>query len=186
VAEAGRGDDWYAICAMFARYARGIDRLDRSLIESAYWPDAIDNHPGFSGSRDDFIDYALECLASRWDRTMHILGQSLVEFFGSKAGAETYFTAYHFKRSDEQERCEIWAGRYVDQLVQRAGDWRILHRNVIIDWNTTDTIHERRSKKILVGCRSRDDRSYSGCASVTGIGIEPPNPHIAGSRDVRN
>jgi hypothetical protein len=41
------------------RDARGIDRQDRALLRSAYHDGAVDDHLGFVGVVDDFIDSAL-------------------------------------------------------------------------------------------------------------------------------
>src|SRR5262249_48937285 len=38
------------------RYTRGIDRHDRQLVRSAYHDGAIDEHGGFVGPVDDFLD----------------------------------------------------------------------------------------------------------------------------------
>ena len=40
------------------RYARGMDRRDRELLRSAYHDGAVDDHVGFVGEVDDFIDWA--------------------------------------------------------------------------------------------------------------------------------
>ena len=40
------------------RYCRGVDRLDRELVLSAYHPDAIDDHGAFVGTREEFVDWA--------------------------------------------------------------------------------------------------------------------------------
>jgi hypothetical protein len=40
------------------RYARGIDRRDRELLRSAYHDGAVDDHVGFVGEVDGFIDWA--------------------------------------------------------------------------------------------------------------------------------
>ena len=51
-----RQDIW----SLLLRYARGLDRLDRDLIRSCYWDDAIDDHHSFIGSPDEFIDWAFD------------------------------------------------------------------------------------------------------------------------------
>src|SRR5687768_7203639 len=42
------------------RYCRGVDRLDRDLILSAYHPGARDNHGSFDGPVEDFVDWVFE------------------------------------------------------------------------------------------------------------------------------
>ncbi len=41
------------------RYSRGVDRLDRDEMRSAYWPDAIDEHGVFVGNAWEFVDVCL-------------------------------------------------------------------------------------------------------------------------------
>jgi hypothetical protein len=42
------------------RYSRGVDRLDRELLRSAYHPDAVDDHGMFAGGRDAFVDWVVD------------------------------------------------------------------------------------------------------------------------------
>ncbi len=44
--------DRQEIWAVIMRYARGIDRLDRGMVRSCYWDDAIDDHHGYVGGPD--------------------------------------------------------------------------------------------------------------------------------------
>jgi hypothetical protein len=41
--------DRQEIWAVVLRYSRGIDRLDRELVRSCYWDDAIDDHYAYIG-----------------------------------------------------------------------------------------------------------------------------------------
>ena len=153
--------DICAIQRLLARYARGIDRMDRNLLESTYWPDGIDNHPGYRGTRDDFIDHTMVLLEKHWDRTTHFLGQSLIEVDGASACAETYFYATHIRKGEKSDRFETWSGRYVDRLERRSGEWRIAERHVIIDWNNIAPFNESKDPRIPLGRRDREDKSYA-------------------------
>lgn len=73
----------------------------------------------------------------RFVRTMHLLGNSLIEFDGSRvAHVETYLTADH-QGSDEHHwknrTVKLWA-RYLDRFEQRDGRWLIARRRLLVDW----------------------------------------------------
>jgi hypothetical protein len=121
-----------AIQQVLARYCRGIDRLDRALLASAYWPDGFDDHVGFAGKIPEFLDWVSE--AVRQDiSTCHFIGQSLIVLDGHRALAETYFQSHRQLRRPTHDVLAISLGRYVDQFEERAGEWRILDRKVILD-----------------------------------------------------
>ena len=127
--------DREAIRDVLMRYCRGIDRCDRSLLEGAYWPEAIDDHGNFSGKRDEFIDWCLPLLRERMDQTTHFLGNILIRLDGDSAGVETYFEAYHRIRRDGAEPYDaVLGGRYLDRMEKRGGEWRIADRIAIYDW----------------------------------------------------
>ena len=46
--------DRHDIWTVVLKYARGIDRLDRDLVRSCYWDDAIDDHHAYVGGPDYF------------------------------------------------------------------------------------------------------------------------------------
>ena len=52
-----RLEDRAEIREAMMRYARGMDRRDRELLRSAYHDGAVDDHVGFIGEVDDFIDW---------------------------------------------------------------------------------------------------------------------------------
>ena len=56
--------DREAIRDCLFRYCRGIDRMDPELLATAYWPGAMDYHTGFTGTVEQFIEWALPRLAA--------------------------------------------------------------------------------------------------------------------------
>jgi hypothetical protein len=122
----------FAIQQALARYCRGVDRIDRALLESAYWPDGYDDHVAFAGAAPEFIDWVLELLSNDI-ATSHSLGQSLFALEGRRAVVETYFQARSHRRAPGGEILSISSGRYVDQFEEREGEWRILNRKVLLD-----------------------------------------------------
>lgn len=123
-----------AIRDCLMRYARAIDRMDRPLLESVYWPEATDDHGSFSGTAAEFIDWVFPVLAAM-EQTSHRLANILIELDGDDARTETYFDAYHRVPGTHGKPCDlVVGGRYVDWFQCRDGDWRIRRRVVIYDW----------------------------------------------------
>lgn len=116
------------------RYARGMDRHDRALLRSAYHDDGIDDHGGFVGPVDEFIDWALNYHATQ-DRHQHYLTNHHVELGRDSAHAETYYLFVATER-DEGARLSVAGGRYVDYLEKRDGRWAIVTRVCLIEWRS--------------------------------------------------
>lgn len=126
--------DREAIRECLYRYCRGVDRLDADMVRSAYWPDCVDNHTGFTGNAEQFIAWAFPIMGSM-DQTMHIIGNVLMTLRGDQADAESYFYGIHRIVLPDGTRSDvIGAGRYLDTLEKRDDEWRILKRTVATDW----------------------------------------------------
>ena len=119
------------------RYARGMDRRDRPLLRSAYHDDAVDDHIGFVGPVEDFIDWAF-AYHSTQTRYQHYLLNHTAEVNGDEAHAETY---YLFVATDREpaNHMTLSGGRYVDRLERRAGRWAIVDRVCVVEWNAEST-----------------------------------------------
>ena len=119
------------------RYARGMDRRDRAILRSAYHDGAVDDHVGFVGEVDDFIDWAF-AYHSTQTRYQHYLVNHTVELNGDEAHAETY---YLFFGTDRQpaNHMTLSGGRYVDRLERREGRWAITARVCVVEWNAEST-----------------------------------------------
>ena len=116
------------------RYARGMDRLDRELVRSAYHDDAIDDHVAFVGPVDDFIDWAFAYHASQV-RHQHYVTNHTVELDGDTAHAETYYL-FVGRYADRQTPLTLAGGRYVDRLERRDGLWAIAKRVCTAEWRS--------------------------------------------------
>lgn len=148
------------------RYCRGVDRRDYDMIRSCYHPDATDNHgEDFIGDVDGFIAHVTAGL-DRFERTMHFLGNVLVEVDGDRARSEAYTVAHHRLPSREGRplRDFLVGLRYVDDFEQRDGHWRIAHRVCAFEWSRIDPVPERGYRfgpAHVLGRRDGDDIIYA-------------------------
>lgn len=119
------------------RYSRGIDRQDRELLRSAYHDGAIDDHVGFVGEVDDFIDWAL-AYHSTQTRYQHYMLNHTAEVDGDEAHAETY---YLFVGTDREpaNHMTLAGGRYIDRLERRDGRWAIVDRVCVAEFTAEST-----------------------------------------------
>jgi hypothetical protein len=114
------------------RYARGMDRLDRELARSAYHAGAVDDHVGFVGEVDDFLDWAFAYHGGQV-RHQHYLSNCSVELDGDVAHAETYYT-FIGTEHDPSAPLTVFGGRYVDRFERREGKWGIAVRLCLVEW----------------------------------------------------
>jgi hypothetical protein len=152
------------------RYARGMDRRDRELLHSAYHHDAIDEHVGFVGPVDDFIDWAF-AYHSTQTRYQHYLMNHSVDIDGDQAHAETY---YLFVGTDREptNHLTINGGRYVDRLERRDGRWGIVARVCMVEWHSeSTTLITAEAMEFLAGiltvAHDRTDTSYERPLVIT-------------------
>ena len=120
------------ICDCLYRYARGIDRRDAETFQSAFWPGAQVDYSFWRGEIGAFIEMLLPAMGGT--ETQHFFGNILARIDGDQAAAETYFQAYHRVEMEGGLRDVFVAGRYLDMLERRAGEWRIADRILVFDW----------------------------------------------------
>ncbi len=120
------------------RYCRGLDRVDMSLVRGAFHKDAWIEFPKslHIGSVEGFFEF-LTAEMPRFVRTMHFLGNSLIEFDGpDTAYVETYLEADHQgseRHHWKNKTVKLWA-LYVDRFERRDGTWLIAHRQLLTEW----------------------------------------------------
>jgi hypothetical protein len=128
--------DLDAIDTALSTYCRGIDRHDVDIINSAYFPDAQDNHGPFRNTvSNGFAQWGNALHAGKTRAHMHNLTTRWVELQGDVASTDTYVLfALLLKDRDE---VELGSGRYLDRLERRDGSWRIARRRTTIDMRMT-------------------------------------------------
>ncbi|GEK79642.1 nuclear transport factor 2 family protein [Agrococcus baldri] len=130
--------DRYAIYEVLLRYARGVDRRDEAVLRSAYHPDGIDHHTGFTGTIDQFVPWVWDLLCSV-DGSMHIIGNHWAELAGDVAVVETYGTSNHWGLPADDPSVNFSTGfRYVDHMTKVGGRWAIAERWAIREWTRSD------------------------------------------------
>ncbi|MEO1063585.1 MAG: nuclear transport factor 2 family protein [Actinomycetota bacterium] len=121
------------------RYCRGVDRLDETLMQSAYWPDAIDEHGSFVGNAHRFAEYCMTA-HDRWSWTMHSIFNHSIEIDGPTDARGEIYNVSTLCRADTGA-IDTWYGRYLDRYERRGDEWRIIHR-VCVHHGTTSAVQD--------------------------------------------
>lgn len=155
--------DRQAILDTLYTHSRGLDRADGEIVKSAYWSEAEVDYGAFKGSAHQFADIIGPALCSQYELTQHNLGQSYIELDGTSAKTETYVHARHLAIGAEEEL--NFAGRYLDTLERRDNEWKIIHRQVVMDWSLRSAVTDERSGEafgaLSKGCNDKQDPSYA-------------------------
>lgn len=117
---------------VYENYGHGIDRLDEEAYRKAFWPDAQINY----GTRESItpeqhwqghMQNAFKAYGKAW---AHLLTNQSIDLNGDVAHVETYLTVMFIPKETggRADRQSIWAGRYIDKLERRHGEWRIAVR----------------------------------------------------------
>lgn len=146
------------------RYCRGVDRLDRDLILSVYHPGANDNHGGFNGPVEKFVDWVFGNHKDKIEACSHFVSNVLIEVDGDLAYSESYILAYHRKSMDGVTHDLSGWGRCLDRFELRNGEWRIADRIVMYDKGRVDPVSSEwggaMTEELIRGRRDRSDLSY--------------------------
>ena len=152
-----------AIRNVLATHSRGLDRNNAELLKCAYWPEAQVDYGSFKGSAHQFAELVGPALESMYELTQHLLGQSFIELAQGTASTETYVDARHLLCGASEEL--VFSGRYLDQLELRDGQWKIIHRQVVMDWcRRAAVVDEREAESFAAlskGSNGANDPSHS-------------------------
>jgi hypothetical protein len=170
--QVGELKDRQDIADVLQRYIRGIDRHDKDLARSAFWPDArIDL--GTPMGRQDYVNHEEKALAAYAAHQHHITGQT-VEIDGKTAHVESYvfFIAVPRDRHLDEagpatpghaltgEKTEIGSGRYIERWEKRNGEWKILVREYVHELTVKGDTVDHCSARPCLSRWDRGDLSY--------------------------
>ncbi|MGE4352357.1 MAG: nuclear transport factor 2 family protein [Bdellovibrionales bacterium] len=150
------------------RLARGIDRIDETLLRSAFHHEAtLDFGPGvFQGTSNDYIHWVIGVM-NQIRESHHMITNILPTLEGDVALVESYCHA-HYRLDKPTGREDVFIGsRYLDRFERRptgaAGVWKIMHRKQIIDWVRTEAVSDlfyHQNPDALWSYRTKTDPSY--------------------------
>jgi len=153
--------DRQEILDVITRESRGRDRHDSELIESCYWPEGADEHGPIPFAAPEYPAIANAGHAAAFSVNQHNLANHSCEIVGDTAYCETYVVGTML--SIDGSVCTMAAGRYMDQLEKRDGEWRILWRRSTVETamqGDASWLHTPPVKGFLRGTRDREDLSY--------------------------
>lgn len=139
---------------LVTRYCRAIDRADEELLLSCYHSDATQDHGAYKGAIPGLVTHLRgRALDPAKGPLQHVVSNCRFELDGDVAYGETYLRTV---MTDADGGQLLSFGRYVDRFERREHEWRIAHRQVIIDvpragMDTTPFVR---------GYRDRRDPSY--------------------------
>jgi hypothetical protein len=151
--------DKQEISEAIGRWARGIDRDDPQLCLSAFHPDGLDCHGPFNKPQSEFVQQVLPELRKRQVQQTFLMNQA-IDLDGDTAHAETYFIIVRKYPNDPY--VEQTAGRFLDRLERRSGEWKIALRVVFSEWyqRADGAGLTEQLSKYNKGTRDRTDGSY--------------------------
>jgi len=163
-----RAVDKSEIADVLYRFARGIDRLDETLLRSVFHHEAtLDMGPGvFQGTSNDYIHWVLGVMG-QVRSSHHMIGNVLPTLEGDVALVEAYVHG-HFRMDKPTGREDVFMGsRYLDRFERRpsgaGGVWKIVHRKQVIDWVRTEAVADifyHQNPDALWSYRTKTDPSY--------------------------
>jgi len=166
--------DKQSITEVLMRYCRGIDRLDLSTIEAAFWPDAHDDHVVFSGSAPEFVKWVPSFIGNS-ESMSHMITNVLISFDSPIAArCESYVWTFQHHPDEQPGGLDvIITGRYLDRFAKRGREWRIADRILTIDtqqrlpstadWGPTGVLANLKTR----GTRYPHDALYSRLLNVS-------------------
>lgn len=155
--------DRQAIRDLVTRSSRGNDRCDAELVAGTYSDDGIHELGRNRISGRQYGDHANEAHTRISDACLHNVTMQSCEIDGDVAHAESYVIGLFLDPGGAMSR--VLAGRYIDRLERRDGEWHIALRRATVEVAMEGKAVLPNGSGIvgsgyLRGSRNRDDPSY--------------------------
>ncbi len=155
--------DRMAIYDVLNLHSRGLDRRDKYAVQCAYWSNAEVDYGSFKGSAHQFAVLVVRALDEQYELTRHSLSNTLIQFSANTALCESTVEAGHLLPGAAEEL--LFYGRYLDKLEKRGMQWKIAHRQVVMDWSKRLPVLDERDGAaffdIAKSAHLNDDPLYS-------------------------
>jgi ketosteroid isomerase-like protein len=130
-------DEWVSktdIAGVLATHSRGVDRADGNLLADAYHSDAGVDYSFFVGPASQLVSL-LAAAQKGQPVTLHRTSNIWIRVRKGQARSESYVLAYMEQIADAAATQRWIGGRYLDALEKRNGEWRLIHRKYVMDFN---------------------------------------------------
>ncbi|MBV1686745.1 nuclear transport factor 2 family protein [Novosphingobium sp. G106] len=161
--------DRQAIFDCIKRNSRGNDRFDVDLVTSSYHSNGLHELGSQQISGREYGEHANHAHGMLFDNNLHNVTMHMCEIDGDVAHAESYNIGLFMDKGSETGR--ILAGRYIDRLEKRDGEWRIVLRRATVEIAlegkaTLPNGQPLPGSGYLKGSRDRSDPAYERPLSV--------------------
>ena len=155
--------DRQEILDCIVRTSRGNDRFDSERISGSYHPDGLHELGQKRISGSDYGAHANHAHAAISEANLHNVTMHSCEINGDVAHAESYVIGLFLDKGCQTAR--ILAGRYIDRLEKRDGQWKIVLRRATVEIPLEGNAKLPNGKTVagsgyLKGSRNRNDPSY--------------------------
>ena len=166
--------DRQAIVDTLQRYIRGIDRHDKELVRSTFWPEARINL-GTPNGREEYVDREEAALAAYAQHQHHVTGQT-IDIEGNTAHVESYVWFIAVPRDTGKDTpgpsvtpgrslvsgdTQLGSGRYIERWEKRNDEWKILVREYAHDVNAFAKTDDYCGKRACLTRWDKQDLSYA-------------------------
>jgi ketosteroid isomerase-like protein len=123
--------DRQAIFECIKRNSRGNDRFDVDQVTSSYHPHGVHELGEKQISGREYGEHANRAHGLLFDVNLHNVTMHSCEIEGDVAHAESYNIGLFMDKGSKTGR--VLAGRYIDRLEKRDGEWRIALRRATVE-----------------------------------------------------
>ncbi|NBC37784.1 nuclear transport factor 2 family protein [Novosphingobium sp. FSY-8] len=114
-----------------AIHSRGVDRADATLLGAAYHPGATVDYGFYAGPAETLVAILAQAQKDA-PPTTHRTCNCWIKVDGDRAVSESYVIAH----VEDAQTQRMVLGRYLDRHACIDGQWRITHRQYVIEGNT--------------------------------------------------